>query len=254
MTIDRRDFIKLAAGAVTAGILGRSGTLQAVARTKIKAVAFDAFPIFDPRPIFALAETLFPGKGAQLSDAWRTRQFEYQWLRALSGRYADFWKATEDGLVFAARKLKVDMPRSKREQLMDAYLKLNAWPDVPGALKSLKEAGMRLVFLSNMTPEMLNTNMRSAGLATYFEDVISTDRARTFKPDPRAYQLGVDVLAVKREEIAFAAFAGWDVAGAKWFGYPTFWVNRAGFPREELGVDADGVGNNLDKLVEFVEA
>ncbi len=101
---------------------------------------------------------------------------------------------------------------------------------------------------------MLDVNMHNAGLDEYFDHVISTDRSKTFKPDPRAYQLGVDTLKLRREEIAFAAFAGWDVVGAKWFGYPTFWVNRAGFLAEELGVVADSAGTNLDQLVDFVTA
>ena len=57
--------------------------------------------------VFALAQQLFPGKGVDLSNAWRTRQFEYQWLRALAEHYADFWRATEDALVFAATLLKL---------------------------------------------------------------------------------------------------------------------------------------------------
>ncbi len=252
MPLDRRAFIKAAASGVAVGALGPGALAQAAAVPRLQAVAFDAFPVFDPRPVFKLAETLFPGKGAQLGELWRTRQFEYQWLRALSGQYVDFWQATEAGLTFAARKLGLDLTGAKRDSLMGAFLQLNAWPDVPEALKTLKAAGVRLAFLSNMTAEMLQANMRNAKLEPFFDHVISTDRARTYKPDPRAYQLGVDVLQLKREEIAFAAFAGWDVAGAKWFGYPTFWVNRAGFPVEELGVTADGVGTDLRQLVTFV--
>ncbi len=94
--------------------------------------------------------------------------------------------------------------------------------------------------------------MHNSGLDEFFERVLSTDMAKTYKPDPRAYQLGVDTLKLKREEIAFAAFAGWDVAGAKRFRYPTSWVNRVGFPAEELGVTADATGSNLNKLVDFV--
>jgi len=253
MSLHRRKFLKLAA----AGVIGHSLTTSSITRAnskhKIKAVAFDAFPIFDPRPIFALAEDLFPGKGEQLGKAWRTRQFEYQWLRALSGQYADFWQATEDGLLFAAKSLKLNMNDTKRQQLMNAYLNLKPWPDVKNALKQLKDGGLRLTFLSNMTAKMLETNTRNAELNQYFDHIISTDRAKTYKPDPRAYQLGVDVLKLKREEIAFAAFAGWDVAGAKWFGYPTFWVNRAGFANEELGVKPDAMGKNLIQLLEFVK-
>lgn len=254
MSLNRRQALKLMAGGVAVSLFTNSILTQAATKSSIKAVAFDAFPIFDPRPIFLMAETLFPGKGQELSNAWRIRQFEYQWLRALSGQYVDFWQATEDGLLFAVKQLKLEMSDEKREQLMNAYLNLKPWPDVVPALQSLIDSNIRLAFLSNMTPKMLNTNMHNSGLDEYFEHVISTDSAKTYKPDPRAYQLGIETLKLKRKEIAFAAFAGWDVAGAKWFGYPTFWVNRAGFPDEELGVKPDGMGKTLDQLVEFVIA
>ena len=79
--------------------------------------------------------------------------------------------------------------------------------------------------------------------------MISTDRIRSYKPDPRAYQLGVDVLKLPKERIAFVAFAGWDLAGAKWFGYPTFWNNRQSAPPETLGVTADAAGATLSELL-----
>ncbi len=50
------------------------------------------------------------------------------------------------------------------------------------------------------------------------------------------------------------AFAGWDAAGAKWFGYPTFWVNRAGASREELDIVPDGTGRDLQSLLEFLDS
>lgn len=253
MSLDRRQLLKFMTGGVAASLLSTPILAQAGQKPGIKAIAFDAFPIFDPRPIFALAETFFPGKGKKLSSAWRIRQFEYQWLRALAGQYVDFWQATEEGLLFAAKQLKLEMTNENHEQLMNAYLNLKPWPDVIPALKSLKESGIKLVFLSNMTHKMLNTNMQNSGITEYFDDVISTDSAKSYKPDPRAYQLAVDKLNLKREEIAFAAFAGWDVVGAKWFGYPTFWVNRVDFPNEELGVTADGMGKGLDQLVDFVK-
>jgi 2-haloacid dehalogenase len=202
--------------------------------------------------VFALAETLFPGKGTELGNAWRTRQFEYQWLRALGGQYADFSRTTEDALVFAARQLQLDLTPDKRAQLMAAYAKLTAWPDVAPALHALKDGGIRLALLSNMTAAMLEAGIENAGLDGLFEHVLSTDRIRTYKPDPRAYRMGVDALKLPREEIVFAAFAGWDVAGAKWFGYPTVWVNRAGSPAEELGVVPDAAGRDLGTLVRFV--
>lgn len=252
MSLDRRAFLELtAAGILASATVSRLEALVA-RRSQYRAIAFDAFPIFDPRPVFALAETLFPGQGTDLSNAWRVRQFEYQWLRALAGQYAHFRQTTEDGLVFAAKQLRLDLTAEKRAQLMDAYSRLAAWPDVRPALDALKQAGIRLAFLSNMSPTMLEAGIKNAGLDGVFEHVLSTDRRRTYKPDPRAYQMGVDAFKLPRESIVFAAFAGWDAAGAKWFGYPTVWVNRLGSPTEDLGVVPDAIGPDLATLTDFV--
>jgi 2-haloacid dehalogenase len=251
LLLDRREFLNLAAASLAATV--RPGAMaEDKAVPRFKAIAFDGFPIFDVRPVAALAETAFPGSGQGLVNVWRTRQFEYQWLRALGGHYADFRQATEDGLVFAARSLKLDLRPSARDTLMSAYSNLTVWPDVPSALGNLHKAGVRLVILSNVTERMLEDGVKRSGVDGLFEAVLSTDRIRTYKPDQRAYQMGMDALHLRREEILFAPFAGWDAAGAKWFGYPTFWVNRLGSPAEELGAVADGVGPDLDALVKFV--
>jgi 2-haloacid dehalogenase len=113
---------------------------------------------------------------------------------------------------------------------------------------------VRVGILSNFSPTMLTAANRGSKLETSFEQVLSTDRARTYKPDPRAYQLGVDAFHLPRERIAFAAFAGWDAAGARRFGYHTFWVNRAKAPAEELGASPDASGTSLAELVAFISA
>ena len=155
--------------------------------------------------------------------------------------------------MFAANLLQLELTPDKRAQLMQAYLGLKTWPDVPSALRSLKEVGLRLAFLSNMTEKMLEAGIKNAGLDGVFEHVLSTDRIRAYKPDPRAYQMAIDAFQLLREEILFAAFAGWDAAGAKWFGYPTFWVNRLNLPGEALGVAPDAMGRDLTDVVRFVK-
>jgi 2-haloacid dehalogenase len=256
MFVNRREFGALAAGGAAAPIAGVSADhgLAADDAKTIKAIAFDGFPIIDPRAVFARAEEIFPGKGLELGNAWRTRQFEYTWLRTLGGRYADFWQVTEESLVFAAKALGIDLSADQRDQLMQTYLNLKAWPDVAPALKQLREAGIRMAFLSNLTDAMLDVAVKNSGLEGLFEPHLSTDKVKAFKPDPRAYQMGVDAFKLRKQEIAFAAFAGWDVAGAKWFGYPTFWVNRLNAPVEELSSTPDGIGPGLGDLVKFVLA
>jgi 2-haloacid dehalogenase len=254
MLVNRRELVSLAAGGVVAAnAIAPARQAQASGAT-IKAVAFDGFPIIDPRPVAAKTEEIFPGQRLELGKAWRTRQFEYTWLRTLGGHYADFWQVTEESLVFAAKSLKIDLSADQRDQLMQTYLQLKAWPDVLPALKQLRDAGIRMAFLSNLTDAMLDAVVKNSGLEGFLEGHLSTDRVRAFKPDPRAYQMGVDAFRLNKEEIAFAAFAGWDAAGARWFGYPTFWVNRLNAPVEELGVVPDGIGSGLGDLVKFVTA
>jgi 2-haloacid dehalogenase len=239
--------------------LGFTGSLfvpalaAAVRPSKYRAVAFDAFPVFDPRPIAARCEALFPGRGSELAGMWRTRQFEYAWLRAVANQYADFERVTDDALTFAAKALGLEMTAEKRDQLLRVHFELGAWPDAMPVLTKLGDAGLRLAFLSNFTPGMLNACIKFAGLDGVFDRVLSTDAARTYKPDPRAYQLGTAALELPREQILFAAFAGWDAAGARSFGYPTFWVNRLGLPPEQLGVLPDMTGPDLNALLAFVD-
>jgi 2-haloacid dehalogenase len=251
MAITRRDLVtSLAAASALSGVT--PAFARAVSGSRFKAVVFDGFPIIDPRPVATLAEQLFPGKGAELSNGWRARQFEYCWLRTLAGQYADFQQVTREALVFAAKSQRVELTASARDQLVDAYVELSAWPDVLPALQSLKAAGVRMTFLSNLTAQMLDATTRRSALNDFFEAPLTTDRVRAYKPDPRAYAMALTAFDCKREEVLFVASAGWDVAGAKWFGYPTFWVNRMELPAEELGVTADAQGTGMSDLARFV--
>lgn len=252
----RRQFLGLLAGAAFgSAVRGAHADKRAPGRrSRIRAVAFDLFTIFDPRSVVAVAETIVPGHARALCESWRLRQFEYSWLHAAAGSYRDFHAVTEDALAYAARAQGIDLSADASRTLVGSYERLVAWPDARAALESMKAAGLRLAPLANFTPAMIENLLQNAGLRPLFDDIISTDRAKTFKPDPRAYALGPSVLRLQREAIAFAAFGGWDAAGARWFGYPTFWVNRLGVPAEELPPGPDAVGSTLTEVASWVAA
>ena len=216
------------------------------------AVAFDYFVLFNPDSVVSVVDRIAPGRGREFTNLWRTRQFEYSWLRSVTGRYADFAAITNDALVYTANALHLELTAAQRQQLAEAYLHLTPWPDTADALHRLHEADVRLITIANVTPTMLRVNAQNAGLATLFDALISTDQNHTYKPDPRAYQLGADHLRLEKQRIAFAAFGGWDAAGAKSFGYPTVWVNRFNQPAEELGFRPDRTVTDLKGLLDFV--
>lgn len=252
MRIRRREFISLLS--ITAvGELAPSARLAVAEHGRIKAIAFDAFVIFDPRPIAECTEELLPGRGKEFTDLWHTRQFEYTWLRTIGKRYKDFWQVTEDALNHAASEMKVSLTKAQREHLMDMYKDLPPWPDAPGALAELRRRNVRIAFLSNFSADMLHSNLAAAELDQYFEPHMTTDRVRVFKPSPVAYGMGPDHFALKLHEIAFVAFAPWDAIGAKWFGYSTIWVNRLGMQLEHLDIQPDAIASNLKGVPDFLD-
>jgi 2-haloacid dehalogenase len=249
--MNRRMFLKTALGFASASTLTGPAT-PAAGPSNFKAIAFDAFSVFDPGPVAALCETLFPGRGGDLVAAWRGRQFEYTWLRTVANRYANFERVTADSLTFAAQTLKLDATDEKRAQLLQAFFSLKAWPDANPTLNKLKSKGLRLALLSNFTPAMMEGCIKASGLDGVFDAALSADMAQAFKPDPRAYQLGVEALKLPREAILFAPSAGWDAAGGKAFGYPTFWIDRAGLPPEQLGATPDAIGASLTDCLAYI--
>ena len=222
--------------------------------SKIKAIAFDAFAIFDPVEIFKKIDELFPGKGKQIIDVWQSRQFTYQWLRVTANKYKNFEDVSKNALDFALAQSGVDLSEQEKKLILATYETMNAWADVIPALQVLKKEGLILCFLSNMTSRILDNGIRNSNLTEFFDHVISTDEKQTYKPSRMAYQLAIEKLKLRKEEILFVPFAGWDMAGATWFGYPTFWLNRLNTLHEELDAKPHGTGSNLNDLVEFIKS
>lgn len=228
--LSRRDAI----GALALGTAILPAAAHAASTTIVDAIAFDGFPIFDPRPVGALAKRLFPDRGAVLAQQWSAKLFGYTWLYTAAGQYAGFDALADAALRHSAEALQLTLGDRDRAALVGAYAQLEIWPDVRAALVKLRAAGVRLAFLSNLSEVTLRANMARTGIAELFEQVLSTDRVRQFKPARAAYAMGVEAFGLPRSRIGFAAFGGWDAAGAAWFGYRTAWVNRLGVPREPI--------------------
>jgi len=252
--MSRRKFLSLLTGVAAASSVARAGwaTPPNVVRTqKIRGICFDLFTIFDPRSVARAADSFAPGRGQELWNVWKVRQFEYSWLRATSRRYVDFEVVTDQALTYAANELKITLSADAHRQLVNAYTELEPWPDTRAALLAWKKAGMKLAPLANYSPKMIQRLVARNSLEGVFDTLISSDSAQTYKPDARAYALGPARLGLAREQVAFSAFGGWDAAGAKWFGFPTFWLNRLGVTAEQL-VSPDASGSDLAALATWI--
>ena len=163
----------------------------------IQAIAFDAYgTLFDVYSISALADQLFPGKGAALAELWRDKQIEYTRLRTMCSTYKPFWEVTQDALVFSCKKLKLDLTLDAQNSLMGQYAKLQAFPENLGVLQQLQQMGLKLAILSNGTPQMLESAVEAAGMNGIFNHTLSIDTVRKFKKAPAAKTLKKPVVAV----------------------------------------------------------
>ena len=213
----------------------------------IQACVFDAYgTLFDVHSAVAQHSARLVDATA-VSTLWRTKQLEYTWLRTLMDRYVEFWQVTGDALDFALETHQVS-DSSLREDLMQAYLGLSCYPEVPLALKVLRQHGIRCAILSNGSPEMLAAAVENAELGNRFSAVISVDPIQVYKPDPRVYQMAVDELQLEPAQIAFQSSNAWDAVGAAVFGFQVVWVNRFGQRRERLGIHPAAELKSLEDL------
>ncbi len=212
----------------------------------VRGFAFDAYgTLFDVHSVIEACRAV-TNDPQGFSLQWRQKQLEYTWLRALMGRYEDFWTVTEAALRFTIRRFSLAASETQVKQLMDAYLALAPFPEVKATLERLKE--YPLAILSNGSPKMLETVVRSNGLTGSFTHVLSVDAVKSYKPNPAVYELGPRALGVPAKEICFVSANPWDASGAKAFGYTVAWCNRAGLPMDELGLTPDVEIRRLDEL------
>ena len=218
----------------------------------IEACVFDAYgTLFDVNSAARSAQDSLGEKWQPLAELWRAKQLQYTWLRGLAGHHADFWQVTGDALDFALSTLKLDDP-ALRARLMNLYLILSAYPEVPDTLNRLKAAGMKLAVLSNGTPAMLAAALANAGITDLFDAILSVEEVKIYKPHPSVYGLACSRLKVAASRICFLSSNGWDAYSAKGFGFRALWCNRFGQAPEWIPETPDAQITTLAELPDIV--
>jgi 2-haloacid dehalogenase len=211
------------------------------------ALVFDAYgTLFDVHTVIQRCEAFWPGNGNRLSQTWRAKQLEYTWQRSLMNRYVPFSVLTREALSYACALLGAPLDDAREEALMEEYLRLAPYPDVPATLERL--SGRKLAILTNGSPDMIEPLVRSSGMAGSFDAVLSVDALRVYKPAPAVYELAVRSLGVAPGSIGFVSSNCWDALGAKSYGFRVYWINRNGAPVDRLGFAPDGVLKSLSEL------
>jgi 2-haloacid dehalogenase len=216
----------------------------------IKALLFDVYgTLFDVYSVKEKCGGLFHGKGEEISILWRQKQLEYSFLRQLMGQYEPFINVTKDSLKYAINKLNLEYNQEKEYALIEAYKNLCYYPEVETVLKQMKHK--KLAVFSNGSRDMLEPLIQNSGLSILFEEIISVDDIKQYKPTPASYSYALNILGLQREEVLFMSSNGWDISGAKNFGFKTAWINRSNLPIEELNLKPNAIYTDLNGILEW---
>lgn len=218
----------------------------------IEACVFDAYgTLFDVDSAARTAQDWLGEKWQPLAEMWRAKQLQYTWLRGLAGHHADFWQVTGDALDFALSTLQLE-DSALRARLLNLYMVLSAYPEVPDTLKRLKAAGMKLAILSNGTPAMLAAAAANAGIVDLLNAMLSVEEVKVYKPHPAVYGLACERLNVVAARICFLSSNAWDAYSAKAFGFRVIWCNRFGQAAERIPETPDAQIATLAELPDIV--
>jgi 2-haloacid dehalogenase len=218
-----------------------------------RAVVFDLYgTLLDIASVATKAEAA----GARDPDAfvlaWRRKQLEYAFLTSLAGAYRDFDDLTALALEQTCAQLGLALDAPARDALANAWQELPVYRDVMPAIAALRARGIATAVLTNGTAPSVDAVLRHAHARELFDDVLSVDAVRVYKPHPRVYALATARFGCEPGEIAFVSSNGWDAWGAARFGFRVAWCNRSAFAAETLLPRPQATLGGLDELEAFV--
>ncbi|MFC4559250.1 haloacid dehalogenase type II [Virgibacillus kekensis] len=217
----------------------------------IKAFVFDVYgTLFDVHSVIEKCEEYFPEKGESISKTWREKQIQYSNLRQIMNNYETFFTITKDALHYAIKAHDREFDDDSERALLGEYFKLAPYPEVKEVLEKLD--GKMLAVFSNGSHDMLDPLIDQSELTGMFDNVISVDEVKQYKPAVASYNHAAKTLGVTPDEALFMSSNGWDISGAKNYGFNTAWINRNNLPVEELNLEPNAIYGDLAGILEWV--
>ncbi|WP_186576103.1 haloacid dehalogenase type II [Aquibacillus kalidii] len=218
--------------------------------TAVKAFVFDVYgTLFDVHSIKEKCNLYFPGKGDAISSTWREKQIEYSFLKELMNDYDTFYNVTRDSLKYAVEEQNEIITKQQQDDLLRSYLTLSLFPEVENVITQVQD--MTLAVFSNGSHDMLDPLINNSRIKDKFDHIISVDEVKHYKPTTSAYQHCLDILQVDKKEVLFMSSNGWDISGAKHFGFQTAWINRNRLPVEGLNLLPNVIYKDLNGILEW---
>jgi len=191
-------------------------------------LAFDVYgTLIDTAGVTVALKKHVGENASSFSNLWREKQLEYSFRRGLMQNYRDFSVCTRDALRYTARVFDVNLPDKDIDDLMAGYRILPAFSDAPEALNALQQSGHRMFAFSNGLREHVTGLLENAGIGHHFEDTVSVDELKSFKPNPAVYCHLLRRADATGSEAWMISGNPFDVIGALSAGMKAAWIRRS---------------------------
>jgi 2-haloacid dehalogenase len=231
--IGRRRLMQAALGTLAISSIGECFPTQPIDQPPRSSTSTPSIVVFDVNETLIDIESIAPFFEKIFGDRrvvreWFNQLILYSNAITLSGYYQTFFTLGQGVLEMVGTIHGVSIKPSDVEELRASMLSMPAHKDVPEGLRLLKDAGFRLMTLTNSPPDKDGSPLERAGLAHFIERQFSIDSVRRFKPAPQVYHLVAEQLNVPPSAICLVAAHTWDTIGAQSVGFSAGLVARPG--------------------------
>jgi 2-haloacid dehalogenase len=189
---------------------------------------------------------------AAVMQSWFAQVLQSALVATVTDAYVDFGTIGGAALDMTAARQGISLSGDGRAEILGGMLSLPPHPEVPESLGRLRDAGPRLATLTNSTAQVAKTQLTNAGLLGYFEQLLSVEAVRRFKPAAETYRMAAGKLGVQVSDICLVAAHDWDIAGALRAGCAAAFVARPGMVLSPLAERPDFIGQDLREVTDQI--
>jgi 2-haloacid dehalogenase len=196
-------------------------------------------------PVFA---RIFDDKSAM--RLWFSNFIMYSAALTVAGCYVPFTDIGAAVMKMLADTRGLKVSDADKKELTEKFSTMPPHPEVPRALRKLRDAGFRLFTLTDNLLEVQTRQLTHGGIVDLFERRFSADGVKHHKPSPQAYAYVEKELGVRPSQLFLIACHTWDTLGAVAAGWGAALIKRPGNDLLGVGPQPQFVGNDLNDVAD----
>ncbi|WP_433164817.1 haloacid dehalogenase type II [Kribbella sp. CA-247076] len=187
-------------------------------------------------------------------DDWFASTLRDGFALTAAGAYADFRTVGTDVLTAQLAAAGIEPTEDTVGKVLTGMTQLSLHPDVEPGLRRLRDAGLRIITLTNGSVAMSERMFTEGGIMPLLEHRLDVGTPQRWKPHPDAYRYAADVCGVAVEQMALVAVHPWDIDGARRAGLQGFYLDRRGTPYPKAFLEPDLVATDVTGLADALQA